>query len=206
MRKKTEYYNGREITRSVLKRVNLIDLKRIQEGINQFSMEEVKSLKALCKIHGVNQEDEHLILGEDWYILYTDISDIEIEIKDWVAVSNVENKFSQAMEMFNALKIILLEHASHDIYGTLRHSTSYKFYQKFLEEGYLEEQLSTIDFDDYLPKIEAIKEKILSEYDSLYAYLADESRERYEESALEDYIYYDVCFNITDAFKKRYKK
>ena len=206
LRRKVEYYNGKEITRAVLKRVNLIDLKRIQEGITQFAMEEVKSLKSLCEAHEVNPEDEHLIIGEDWYILYTDISDIEIEIKDWVAIGNVDNKLMQTMEMFNALKKVLLAHEDHDIHGTLRHSTSYKFYKKFLDEGYLEEGLNILDFDDEQPRLAAIKEKILSEYDSLYDYLADENRERYENDALEDYIYYDVCFNITDAFKKRYKK
>jgi len=169
-------------------------------------MEPVKSLKKLCKEHEVKPKDEHIVIGEDWYIIYANISEFEIEIKDWVAIGNVENKFAQTMEMFTALKQILLNHENHDIYSTLRYSTSYKFYEKFRDEGYLEEGISIVDFDTYLPKLEEIKEKILSEYDTLYDYLADENRERYEEYALEDYIYYDVCFNITDAFKKRYKK
>lgn len=206
MRRKVEYYNGKEITRAILKRTNLIDLKRIEEGITQLSLAEVKSLKELCKIHETIPQNEHLIIGEDWYIIYTDISDIEIEIKDWVAISNIENKFSQTMEMFNSLKKILLDHEHHDIYGSLRYSTSYQFYKKFLDRGYFEEGFNIVDFDDNSPRLTEIKETILSEYDSLDDYLSDKNRERYEDDSAEDHIYYDVCFNITESFKKRYKK
>ena len=82
MRKKIEYYNGKEITRSVLKIINLIDLTRIKEGINAFSMESVKTLRSLCKEHESDPEEEYIILGEDWYIIYTKKFDTEIDIKD----------------------------------------------------------------------------------------------------------------------------
>ena len=206
MRSKVEYYSGNKITNKVLKRINLIDLKRIQEGITKFSMGRIKSLKSLCKSHETTPENEHIILGEDWYIIYTDISDIEIEIKDWVAIHSVESKFSQTMEMFNALKHILLEHENHIIYSTLRHSTSYQFYKKLLNEGYIEAGDEIIDFDDCNPELEIIKQEILSKYDSIEDYLLDESREKYERSSIEDYIYHDVSFNITNSFKNRYKK
>lgn len=87
----------------MLKRINLIDLKRIQEGITQFSIERIKTLKLLCKVHETTPKKEHIILGEDWYIIYTELSEDEIEIKDWVAINNVENKFMQTIEMFNTL-------------------------------------------------------------------------------------------------------
>lgn len=205
MRMKVEYYSGNKINNKVLKRINLIDLKRIQEGITKFSIERIKSLKTLCKSHETTPENEHVILGEDWYIIYTDISDTEIEIKDWVAIHNVENKFSQTIEMFNALKHILLEHENHIIYSTLRHSTSYQFYKKLLNEGYIEEGYDIIDFDDCNQELEEIKQKILSKYDSIDDYLSDEFREKYESSSVEDYIYHDVSFNITNSFKNRYK-
>ena len=82
MRKKIEFYNGHEITKKVLNRINLIDLKRIQEGINHFAMERLTSIKTLCKLHETTIEHEHIIIGEDWYIAYIDISENEIEIKD----------------------------------------------------------------------------------------------------------------------------
>ena len=167
--------------------------------------ERIKSLNSLCKSHGTTPKNEHVILGEDWYIIYTDISDTEIEVKDWVAIHNVENKFSQTIEMFNALKHILLEHENSIIYSTLRHSTSYQFYKKLLNEGYIEEGFDIIDFDDCNQELEEIKQKILSKYDSIDDYLSDEFREKYESSSVEDYIYHDVSFNITNSFKNRYK-
>lgn len=206
MRKKVEYYNGYNINRRVIHRINLIDLKRIKEGITEFTMEKIKNLKSLCEIHDTTPEQEHIILGEDWYINYTDISEDEIEINEWVAINNVENKLTQTMEMYTALKKILLKHAQKDIYAMLRHSTSYKFYQKFLSAGYIEESLDILDFDDSSPELEKIKYKILTEYDSFEEYLSDENRERYESESVEDFIYHEVSFNVTEEFKHRYKK
>lgn len=206
MRKKVEHYEGNEITKEILQRIRLIDEKRIQEGITQFDMEEINSLEDLCEIDELTPEQIHIILGEDWYIVYAYISEEEIDIKDWVAIDKVENKFTQTMEMFSALKKILLAHKDYDIYSMLRHSTSYPFYQKMLKEGLVEEGYDMVDFDDYLPKLEEIKQQILDEYDSIEAYLADENRKRYEESNMEDYIYHNVVFNMTDKFKNRYKR
>lgn len=206
MRKKVEYYTGNKITPKVLHRINLIDLKRIKEGITKFTIGRVKTLKSLCKQHETNPDCEHIILGEDWYIVYTNISDDEIDIKDWVAIHNVENKFVQTIEMFNALKQLLIKHSNCNIYSTLRHSTSYQFYKKLLDEGYIDVGFDIIDFDDCTEELKQIKSKILSEYDSLYAYLEDENRERYESDSIEDYIYHDVSFNITNEFINKYKK
>lgn len=206
MRKKIEYYNGKEITRSVLKRINLIDIKRIKEGINVFSMESVKTLKSLCKAHQSDPEEEYIILGEDWYIIYTKIFATEIDIKDWVAISNVENKLTQTMEMYSSLKQLFLENKDCDFYCMLRHSTSYPFYKKFLDEGHIEESMDVIDFDDYSPELTKIKEKILTEYNSIEEYLSDPNRELYKESHLEDYIYHEVSFNVTNTFQNKYKK
>lgn len=169
-------------------------------------MEKIKNLKELCKFHETTPEHEHVILGEDWYIVYTEINEEEIEIKDWVAINNIENKFAQTMEMFNALKKILLEYQNYNINSILRHSTSYPFYKKLLNEGYIEEIIDIVDFDDCSPELEEIKQKILTEYDSIEDYLNDANREKYPDLSVDDYIYHEVSFNITKAFKDRYKK
>lgn len=206
MRKKVEYYHGYEITKEVLKEINRIESKRIAEGITQFNNVKVETLEELCEINETTQEQEHIILGEDWYINYANISEEEIDIKNWVAIDKVENKFTQTIEMFNALKKILLEYQHCDIYSMLRHSTSYPFYKKLMGEGYIDEGYDIIDFDDSTPKLEEIKEQILTEYDSFEDYLSDESREKYEDSNIEDYIYHNVVFNTTEKFRDRYKK
>ena len=206
MRKKVEHYQGKEITRKIIRQTEIIDLQRIKEGITQFSMGKVKTVKQLAKIHNSKPEDEHVILGEDWYLSYTIVSESEMEIKDWIAIGNVENKFAQTMEMFNAFKQILLEYSHCNIYSILRHSTSYQFYKKLLDEGLIEEHVDVIDFDDYTPKLEEIKQKIFYKYDSYEDYLSDENRERYEEYQIEDFIYHEVCFNTTKKFTNRYKR
>ena len=206
MRKKVEYYKGNKITKKVLKRIHLIDTKRIQEGTNQFDMEECRTLKELCETYETIPKQIHLILGEDWYIVYTYLSEEEIDIKDWVAIDKVENKFTQTMEMFSALKKILLAHKNYDIYSMLRHSTSYPFYQKIVNNGYIEEGYDIVALDDSEEEIEAIKEQILDKYDSVEDYLRDESRERYEGTHIDDYIYHNVVFNTTDKFNNKYKR
>ena len=203
-RKKVKHYKGYQINPLVLGKVNIIDLTRIKENITMFSMERVKTLKQLTRNYLSEPNNTHIILGEDWYIAYT-ISEDELDIKDWIAINTVENKFAQTTEMFNALKKILLENAHCNIKCILRHSTSYKFYKKLLDEGLIEEQLDIVEFDDDSPKLEEIKYQILDKYDSLEEYLSDESREKYEEYHIDDFIYHEVDFNVTKSFTNRYK-
>lgn len=206
MRKKVEYYDGRKITKDALKRVCFIDKKSIEEGITQFSMDENKSLKEMSHSHETKPKYEHLILGEDWYVFYKNTLDDQIVITDWVSINKVENKFEQTMEMFNAIKQILLKYMDTNFNAMLRHSTSYPFYKKFLDAGYLEELIDILDFDDYLPRLEEINEEILDQYDGIEEYLSDPNREKYEKDHIEDYIYHEVTFNVSDKFKTRYKK
>lgn len=205
MRQKVEHYNGTAITKQVLNRINFIDLKRFKEGITKFSIDKANSLKSLCKSHDTQPEQEHIIIGQDWYIIYVDISSYEIEIKDWVAIHNVENKFMQTMEMFNAFKQILIEHQDYHICGTLRHSTSYQFYKRLVEEGYLIEHFDMIEFDEPTQELTQIKEQILSQYNSLYDYFNDANREKYQNAHIEDYIYHDVLFQTSNKFVNKYQ-
>lgn len=204
IRKKVKHYKGYQINPLVIRKINIIDLTRIKEGITEFSMEKVKSLKQLSRSYLSSPNNTHIILGEDWYIAYT-ISEDELNIRDWVSIGNVEHKFAQTSEMMSALKKILLENDNCNIKSMLRHSTSYKFYKKLLDEGLIEEQLDIITFDDYLPELEKIKQEIFDKYDSIEDYLNDEFRERYREYHIEDFIYHEVDFNITKSFINRYK-
>lgn len=206
MRKKVEYHKGTDLTKEILKRIHLIDAKRIQEGTTQFNMEECRTAEELCEIYETTPEATNIILGEDWYIIYAYISEEEIDIKDWVAIDKVENKFTQTMEMFSALKKILLAHKDYDIYSMLRHSTSYPFYQKLVNEGYVEEGYDMVDLDESSEELEVIKQEILDEYDSIEDYLSDEKRERYEGTHLDDNIYHNVVFNTTEKFNNKYKR
>lgn len=205
MRRKVEHYNGKTITRRVLKRINLIDLKIIQEGITEFEISKLKSVKSLYKAHQTTPGKEHIIMGEDWYIVYTEISEYEMEIKDWMAINKVKNKLTQTMEMYSALKQILLEYKDYTISALIRHSTSYPFYKKLLDTGYIEEICDLITIYEDTDEIEQIKQEIFSKYDSYEEYLQDESRNKYESASLDDYILHELSFIVTNAFVKKYK-
>lgn len=206
LRKKIEYYHGYEITKAVLKKVNLIGLKRYHEGRYSVLYEDTLSLEELCTLNDALPEEEYIILGEDWYIIYTKTKDY-LEINEWVSVESVPNKLEQTMEMFNALKNILLSNEDKDIIATMKHNTSYKFYTSFIKRGYLEEEHDELSTDAEMPKdLETLVDMLDSGDNSLSQFLKDESRDRDLEGRLEDYIYHDVVFGITDKFKRRYRK
>ena len=48
---------------------------------------------------------------------------------------------------------ILIENEQSDIYSILRHSTSYKFYKKLLDQNYLTEGYDFIEFEENLPEL-----------------------------------------------------
>lgn len=111
------------------------------------------------------------------------------------------------MEMFNAIKsILLLSNKETNIISTMKHNTSYKFYSIFLKKGYLQEYRDEIEIDSLPTDLEKLKQKLIEKYSSLEEFLKDENREKEIEEQLEDYIYHDVAFRITDKFKTRYRR
>lgn len=204
MRKKVEYYKGTEITDEVLKRVNLIELKRQREGLTTFTSENIDSLEELCYEHDTKPAQENIILGEDWYIIYTTFNK-EIEIQEWLSIGNVKDKLIQTMEMFNAIKTILLDNKDKSIYATLRHSTSYKFYKLLLEKGYIKEFENRFDIADDIPEdLLTIIENIPKKYNSIEEYIDTEKEDNLED--LPDFIYHNVDFKVSDKFIERYNK
>ena len=198
------YYNGFEITDEIIKKVNLIELKRIKEKITNISCEKIDNLKDLCLLHGTMPQEEYIVLGMDWYVIYTRYNDNpdEIEINEWVAINNVENKLMQTIEMFNTIKNILLD--SKKVYATMRHSTSYKFYKLLLNRGYIEELSNVKELDDELPNhIELKKNELQNQYSSLEEYLSIDNDIKQD---IDDYIFHLIIFRMTDKFTKRYKK
>ena len=209
MRQAVKHYNGFEITDEIIRKINLIELKRIQEKLTNINSEPIETLKDLCRLHGTMPKEENIILGTDWYIIYTKYEEDseEIEINEWVAISNVENKLVQTMEMFKAIKDILLESKGTKVYATMRHSTSYKFYQSLLTREFLEEISNIPEMDDELPThIEKIKNNLKNKYSSLEEYLSTKTIKNNIKQEIEDYIYHRVIFKTTNKFTKRYQK
>jgi len=202
MREKVKHYQGTEITPEVIRKMNLIELNRQREGLTTFTIENIDNLEELCNYHDTKPEQENIILGEDWYLMYTTYND-ELEIQEWVSINNVKDKLVQTMEMFSWIKKILLENKDKTIYSTLRHSTSYNFYKLFLEKGYIDEIYKSIDIADDIPKdlLSLIENRDNS---SLEEYLDIEKEEILND--LPDFIFHNVEFLVTDKFIEKHNK
>jgi len=89
----------------------------------------------------------------------------------------------------------------------MRHSTSYKFYYDMLTRGYLNECYHNITIEPFLPSdIEKTAYTICQTYNHISNFLKDENRDKEQEELIEDYIYHEISFAITDKFVKRYQK
>ena len=207
MKRQVNYYHGAEITLDVIKRIKEIERKRINEGITCIISEPISSVGELCDIHLVSSiEQEHIILGEDWYIMYS-ILENQIELNEWLAVNNVDNKLIQTMEMYQSLKKLLLQSKDYKFFATMRHSTSYRFYQNMLNRGFLQEISNRAYIDENLPyDLELIKNDLKSKYSTLEEYLQNEDKEQLKETDFSDFIYHLVIFKTTKSFTKKYKK
>lgn len=202
MREKVKHYQGTEITTEVIRKMNLIELLRQREGLTTFTIENIDNLEELCDYHDTKEEQENIILGQDWYLMYTTYND-ELEIQEWISINNVKDKLVQTMEMFKWIKKILLENKDKTIYSTLRHSTSYNFYKLFLEKGYIDEIYKSIDIEDDIPKdlLSLIENRDNS---SLEEYLDTEQEEKLND--LKDFIYHDITFKVSNQFIEKYNK
>ena len=115
MRKQVKHYQGTEITLDVIKKISLIELLRQKEGLTTFTIANIDTLEELSDNYDIKPEQINIILGEDWYLIYTTYYG-EIEIKEWLSINNVKDKLIQTMEMFKTIKNILLEHKDKIIY------------------------------------------------------------------------------------------
>lgn len=204
--RKIEHYSGYEITKDVIDKINLIALKRYREGRYSPLYEGYNTLEELCYCIYSKPEYTNVILGEDWYIIYTKTKNL-IEINEWVDVEDVPDKLEQTMEMFSALKKILLLSEDKKILATMKHNTSYKFYSSLIQRGLLKEYNNDVSVDAELSQdIEITRNKIEEQYGFVEDFLKDPNRSKEQEETLEDYIYHDIIFGITDEFKNRYKK
>lgn len=209
MREAVKHYTGYEITDEIIRKINLIELKRIKEGITYIKSEPIKTLRDLCKIHGTFPKEENVIIGQDWYIIYSRLYEdaSEIEINEWVAINKVENKLMQTIEMLSAMKKILLENKDITVFATMRHSTSYKFYKSLLTRGYFKELSNRADIDDELPEyLEPIKTELKNKYETPEVFLQNLDNENLQDTRFEDIIHHLIIFKPTDKFIKRYKK
>jgi DNA-binding Xre family transcriptional regulator len=166
--------------------------------------DDINTLEDIIAYLGCNPEDMNIILGEDWYIAYT-INDSAIEITEWINVPREQDVLAQTTEMSKAMISILLLGEGKEIYATMRHHTSYKFYLKLKQLDYVEELSWWSQMEEERPlELDRIVEILKEKYDDLNEYFSDENREHFPEYA--EYIFHDITFTVTDKFIQRYKK
>lgn len=204
MRKKVEHYVGEEITESVISTINLMAMRRYEEGVFSCLFEGVDTLEDLCSWHGALPQQENVVMGEDWVIIYVERKN-DIEIVEWLDIEDVSDKFSQTIEMMNAMKEILLSSKGRCVIAEMRHDTSYQFYKKLLDKDFVVSNHDSLELDPVAPSdIEKMVSDVESIYGSLDKYFLQKDRKIDPE--IDKYFYHYVSFGITDKFVKRYGK
>lgn len=199
-----KHYKGIEITKELVSSKNLIAMRRYSEGYYSFLFEGIDTIDDICYWCDCNPEDLNLILGKDWYIMYVTRPN-EIEITEWISTPREKNILEQTNEMLTSMISILLLSEGKEIFASMRHHTSYKFYEKLKRLGYVEELFIHSKMEMDIPlELDKIVHVLAEKYDSLDEYFADELREHFPEYG--EYIYHDIRFSITDKFIQRYKK
>lgn len=204
MGREVKHYVGKEITPEVISKINLIAMTRYEEGTFSVLYEGVDTLEQLCSWHGALPEQENIVLGEDWVIIYVKRKN-DIELAEWLDIEDVPNKFCQTMEMFKAMTDILLEGEGLYLLADMRHDTSYQFYQSMLKKCYFETYREYVDVEEGAPgDVLDFADRILDEYHSYEEYFSCDEREKKEE--YEKYFYHSLSFGVTKKFVKRYGK
>lgn len=204
MGREVKHYVGEEITKDVIDKINLMAMTRYEEGTFSVLYEGVDTLEQLCAWHGALPEQENVLMGEDWVIVYVKRKR-EIELVEWLDIEVVPDKLCQTMEMVKAMKDVLLESEGKMLIADMRQDTSYQFYQMMLKRGYLESYNDYAGVEESAPSdVAAFSRRIIDEYGTLDDYFSNDNREIIEE--YEKYFYHSVSFGITDKFVKRYKK
>ncbi len=201
--RKVEILKGKEITKEKVARIRKIAKKRYDTPIYESTFWDVTTLESLSEVHGINPDDEILILGSDWFLCYWFSKDT-VEFLEWVALNIPSTKVKQTIEMMKELKNILLEHSDKKFIASMRHNGSYPFYLSMLKKGYFNEEYHSIDFDICGGDAPEELEDIDRNYLTLEDFLKSEEASAHPE--LLTYIMHDLVFNVSDSFVEHYKK
>lgn len=205
MERKIKHYKGMEINKRVIRKVRQIVASRGEECSYNILNDGVDfSVKDLSHWDRALVEQEHLVLGQDWFIMYIKRRR-EIEITDWVSVPTVEDKFVQTKEMLHVMKSILIEGKDAFIKASMKFDTSYRFFRTLLEHGYVEERYNYIDvFDNGPDELQEWVDSVVSITQTLPESIELDMLK--ENPEYKKYLYHDVCFGVTEKFVKRYYK
>lgn len=162
----------------------------------------VGSLESVCC--GVyDSELVNIILGEDWFLVYVSDSE-EVIIEAWVSNDSRGEVFIQAMEMCREFKNVLLANENKLFNSYMKKTTSYNFFKKMLEKGFLEVFSEEMDLASYTPF--SVIEPLLMKYGSVPEFIRLKEDNTDIEPEVDKFLFCDVEFGVTDKFVKKYKK
>ncbi|MGN1371039.1 MAG: hypothetical protein ACI4XM_01995 [Candidatus Coprovivens sp.] len=202
MRKKVEHYQGEQINFIIISKLFAISAARDfkVEGIIPYS--DIDTLEELCEVYECNPDEFHIILGADWYLTYITRPE-KTEIIEWVSLENRKDKIHQTLEMMKYLIQVLLLSKEKKVTSTMRHSTSYKFYQLLIKNGYIKEQYNNPGMDTSIPDdIQSELDIAIEDNINIKYYLDNPNRN----TEYDEYFYHDISFTLTNKFLTRYDK
>lgn len=149
--------------------------------------------------HATNPWDERLILGQDWYLEYCIEGDL-LFILDWASVPN-DQVFLQVCEMKQAFQQIFSSNGVKYAFASMRHSTSYAFYQRALKFQLVQTLNEELCLDYFIPK--SLEQKI-----DAYRDISEFLQFVGDDLSFEDgfYIFHEIEFCVTDRFLRRKKR
>lgn len=198
-----EIYKGKEINEEKITKIKQIAANNYDIPIYLVSYHYIANIEQLAFLHGIDANDEILILGEDWFLCYA-VSDKGVEFLEWVANDDTSSKFVQSIEMMNTFNSILFNNRNKIFIADMRHDTSYQFYSKMMSKGYFEELIHILDIydcDGFEP--ETIKNLECND-SSIREFLNGDEVLNHPEYL--HYILHSIYFQVTDTFSKRYSK
>lgn len=194
-----KHYKGKQITKDVIKIFREFTKSRFEQEVFEEYFSYITSVKEYANVHGVEIEDENIIVGEDWIFSYH-LAGKELVLSDWVAKEETTDKFAQSIEMYKTIKKVLLTSEAEFFSASLRHSTSYPFYQAFKERGMIDEFVDCLSVNLCSDETyEQIANKV-SKYDATLEELLESGKLTEKEK---DYIYHDVTFELGPVYQKK---
>lgn len=199
MKEKYTIYSGTEIDSDKINKIKEIASKRYDEVFYLSSYNNINNVEELSYFHGIPTENENLILGDDWFLLF-EKNDEYVKFLEWVALESEEKNIHQAIQMLNVFRSILIENKDRLFYANMRHDTSYAFYTSMLEKEYFQELFHIMGVD----KCDGIAPQELNDLNiNMFSENSDVIKEHPEYLK---YILHFIGFCVTDKFIQREKK
>lgn len=196
------YYSGRNIDKKVIDKIKYIANKGYNNYIYQAYFSRLKSVKDLCNLHDTSLGKERLILGKDWFLLYS-LDDDYLRMLEWVKDKESKESWEQTREIISELKKLLLKSKNRTIIGDLREDTSYNIYLSAIKRGYIEEKSNRMFLDFCMPKRMSLLLKKSQFNKNVEQFINSGDAKKYEQ--YHDFVLHRVLFCMSEKFFRLYQ-